>query len=189
MGTIPTIPTVTAGAVGAAADFNQLAACVNFWSLTPRCYVYQLAATTLTTGVYGLLGFDAEVFDVANNYDGGSDSPAHDITTDNSRIYVRTTGKYEISGQVQFASNPTGQRRAMVRKNAAGASGGGTGLGEFVDDASTSTETGLVIPLLEVPLTAGDYLEVFARQSSGGNLATNVGSPGFTFLRIKLSGS
>lgn len=185
MGTIPTTPTFTAGEKLTAAKLEQVCDAIDFWALTPRCYVYQTAATALTTGVYGLLGFDTEVFDVVQS----GDSPSHDNTTDNSRVYIRTTGKYEISGQVQFVSNPTGQRRCMVRKNAAGASGGGTGLGEFIDDASASTETALVIPTLEVPLTAGDYLEVFARQSSGGNLNTNVGSQGFTFLRIKLSGS
>ena len=55
-------------------------------------------------------------------------------------------------------------------------------------DASSTTVCSVPIPTVEVSLTAGDYVEAFAQQNSGGALDTIVGS-GVSFLRVKLSGS
>ena len=65
---------------------------------------------------------------------------------------------------------------------------GGTQLAINTVDASSAALVSLPIPTVEYSLTAGDYVEMFAQQNSGGALNTVVGS-GVTFLRVKLSGS
>jgi hypothetical protein len=104
MGTIPTIATAVAGTVATAAYMNSVKAASDFWALTPRAYVYQSSVTSVanSAATWTLLPMQAEVFDIVQS----GDSPMHDTTTDPSRIYVRTTGKYEINGQVQIAPTP-----------------------------------------------------------------------------------
>ena len=186
MGTIPTITTFTAGAVLTATQMNNMKAVADFWALTPRAYVYQSSVTSVANSAasWTLLPMQAEVFDIVQS----GDSPMHDTTTDPSRIYIRTTGKYEINGQVQIVLNSAGYRAAQVRLNAAGSGSGGTQLALNVVDASSAALVSLPIPTVEVSLTAGDYVEAFAQQNSGGALNTIVGS-GVSFLRVKLSGS
>lgn len=186
MGTIPVPPTLVAGNVLTAANLNAIGASVNFWGLTPRCYSYQgTTGTTLgTSGTWGVLGFDAEVYDIVM----AGDTAAHDTVTLNSRVFARTTGKYEFSAGAQFASNATGLRAINVRLNAAGAIGSGTDLAVNYQSPVTGQPTSVGVPTLELAMTAGDYLEVFGYQTSGGSLATQVGL-GRTFLRLKLTGS
>ena len=186
MGTIPTIATATAGTVATAAYMNSIKAANDFWALTPRAYVYQSSVTSVANSAasWTLLPMQAEVFDIVQS----GDSPMHDTTTDPSRVYIRTTGKYEINGQVQIVLNSVGYRSAQVRLNAAGSGTGGTQLAINTVDASSAALVSLPIPTVEYSLTAGDYVEMFAQQNSGGALNTVVGS-GVTFLRVKLSGS
>ncbi len=186
MGVIPTIATATAGTVATAAYMNSIKAASDFWALTPRAYVYQSSVTSVANSAasWTLLPMQAEVFDIVQS----GDSPMHDTTTDPSRIYIRTTGKYEINGQVQIVLNSVGYRAAQVRLNAAGSGSGGTQLALNVVDASSAALVSLPIPTVEVALSAGDYVELFAQQNSGGALNTIVGA-GVTFLRVKLTGT
>ena len=186
MGVIPTIATATAGTVATAAYMNSIKAANDFWALTPRAYVYQSSVTSVANSAasWTLIPWQAEVFDIVQS----GDSPMHDTTTNPSRVYIRTTGKYEINGQVQIALNSAGYRAAQVRLNAAGSGSDGTQLALNVVDASSQALVSLPIPTVEVSLTAGDYVEAFAQQNSGTALNTIVGS-GASFLRVKLSGS
>ena len=186
MGVIPTIATATAGTVATAAYMNSIKAASDFWALTPRAYVYQSSVTSVANSAasWTLLPFQAEVFDIVQS----GDSPMHDTTTDPSRVYIRTTGKYEINGQVQIVLNSVGYRAAQVRLNAAGSGSGGTQLALNVVDASSAALVSLPIPTVEVALTAGDYVEAFVQQNSGGSLNTVTGA-GVSFLRVKLTGT
>ena len=186
MGTIPTIATATAGTVATAAYMNSIKAANDFWALTPRAYVYQSSVTSVANSAasWTLLPMQAEVFDIVQS----GDSPMHDTTTDPSRIYIRTAGKYEINGQVQIVLNSAGYRAAQVRLNAAGSGSGGTQLALNVVDASSAALVSLPIPTVEVDLSVGDYVEAFAQQNSGGALNTVAGS-GISFLRVKLTGT
>ena len=186
MGTIPTITTFTAGAVLTATQMNNMKAVADFWALTPRCSVYQSSVTSVANSAasWTLLPWQAEVFDIVQS----GDSLMHDNTTNPSRIYIRTAGKYEINGQVQIVLNSVGYRAAQVRLNAAGSGSGGTQLALNVVDASSAALVSLPIPTVEVDLSVGDYVEAFAQQNSGGALNTVAGS-GVTFLRMKLTGT
>ncbi|MDN5930107.1 MAG: hypothetical protein L0I24_03440 [Pseudonocardia sp.] len=190
MGTIPTLTTIGSGVEVTSTYLNAFKAASDFWALTPRAYVYQSSVTSIANSAasWTLLPFQAEIFDVANNYDGGGDSPMHDNSTNPSRVYARTTGKYEINGQVQFVLNATGYRSVQVRLNSAGSGSGGSQIALNVVDASSAALVSVQIPTIEVALTAGDYVEAFGQQNSGGALNTVVGA-GISFLRGKLSGA
>lgn len=184
MGTIPTTPTFTAGEKLTAAELEQINDAVDFWALTPRCYAYQSTIQSLTNNTWAAITLDAEVYDIVQS----GDTVSHDLSTDNSRIYVRTAGKYELSGQVQVASNATGYRAAQIRLNAAGSSAGGTGLAVNYQGAISGVSTSVNVIPVEASLNAGDYIELFGLQNSGGALNT-VGGLGVTYLRLKLTGS
>jgi hypothetical protein len=188
VGTIPTPPTFTAGAVLTAAGLNTLRDVANFWALTPRAYVYRSAATSMAnfTTTWSIITFEAEVYDIVQS----GDTPMHDNATTPERTFIRTSGKYEISGAIEYAANATGIRSIMIRKNSAGSDTGGTLIATSTQgNAGASGPTSVPLPVVEEAFTAGDYLEVFGRQNSGGSLALGVGNHGVTFLRVKLSAS
>ena len=186
MGTIPTIATATAGTVATAAYMNSIKAANDFWALTPRAYAYQSSSQTLSTsGTEYAVNFDAELFDIVQS----GDSPMHDTATTNSRVYIRTTGKYRITSQITFSTNSTGFRQARVRMNAAGNPVGGTELGLSLQDAVAGNPSSVPVLVPIYQFTAGDYVEVFAVQTSGGSLGLNVSSPGRTYLAVELVGA
>ena len=94
----------------------------------------------------------------------------HSNATDNSRIAAITDGIYLAIGQVTFVANATGTRKGIIRKNAAGAPGSGTAWGVTVADASPASQVTSLQVVSLVPLGAGDYVELFVWQDSGGAL-------------------
>lgn len=183
MGTIPSYPTFTSGEIPTAAKLTQIKTAGDFWALTPRCQVYATATFNVpTSGTYALMtGWAAETFDVVQS----GDTPMHDLVTNPERIYIRTTGKYIITGQVTFTSNATGTRKVSVRANSAGSSSGGSSLFISTQGAINGDDTPVPLPPFMIPLTAGDYIEVFLRQTSGAALTTQPGG-GTTFINVKL---
>lgn len=179
MGTIPTYSSYTTLEYLSSTKLNADRDAGNFWAKTPRCYAYQSTAQTLTTGVWTAINLQSENYDIVQS----GDTAAHDNTTNNSRIYIRTTGIYELSGQVQFVANATAYRMARICLN-----GPSTILNEQHQGAAPTVSTSVGLIPIEVSLTAGDYVELYGYQASGGNLDTIVGSP-YTFLRIRLTAS
>lgn len=184
MGTIPTWPTITTGQYVTSTVMNQYRDAGNFWARTPRCYAYESTAQTTTTGTWLLVALASEIYDIVQS----GDSPSHDNTTNNSRIYIRTTGIYEITGQAQFVANSSGARQATIRLNSGGVSTGGTIIIQNTQSNAGTLTTSVSMTTVEASLTAGDYLEMFAWQNSGGNLDTLAGYSA-TFMRMKLTGS
>lgn len=85
------------------------------------------------------------------------------------RFSVPIDGLYSISGQILFASNATGYRMAQLRLNAAGSSVGGTRIAETVVTPVTGSGTTVRVERL-MALSSTDTIEMFAWQTSGGNL-------------------
>jgi D-serine deaminase-like pyridoxal phosphate-dependent protein len=106
----------------------------------------------------------------------------HDNATNNSRITIRTAGTYEVGGAVRFSANATGARQVAVRLN------GTTFLVKNQQSPLASSATDCATPVIPYVFSVGDYIELVATQSSGGNLAT-VAAPEVTFLRAKLVSS
>lgn len=183
MGVIPSFPSFAAGEIPTDAKLTSIKTAGDFWALTPRCGVYSNTPQAIPSGVtYSLFtGWDAELFDIAQ----AGDSEMHSLTTNPERIYIRTSGKYQISGQVFFQANPTGARKVAVRVNSGGSVSGGIGIFTASQGAVSDDDTAVPIVPLVRPFTAGDYLEMFVRQTSGSSLPVLIG-PGVTFLQVKL---
>jgi hypothetical protein len=90
----------------------------------------------------------------------------HDLVTNNSRLTVPTglAGNYMVTGNVVWASNATGFRRASLLKNGVAFNVEGT-----TANAISGVATRLSFSVL-LPLVATDYVEIEAVQNSGGNL-------------------
>jgi len=101
------------------------------------------------------LVFDIEEFDTAG---------LHSTVTNTSRLVAPTAGKYFIWCVVQFVYNGTGWRRIYFRLN--GSDNIGSCSVPAISGEVTSISHGI-----HYRLSAGDYVEVIAKQTSGGALS------------------
>jgi len=129
----------------------------------PRCLVYQTAITTMgTSGTAALALFDTELYDT---------DTMHSTSTNTGRLTSNATGLYHVQAHIGFAANATGYRLLNIRKNAAGASGGGTSVAVARIAASPTLATQAYVAV-DVQLNSTDYVELFVTQTSGGSLDT-----------------
>jgi hypothetical protein len=121
---------------------------------------YSTTAQTLGNNSRVAMNLQAELYDT-NSF--------HDNTTNNSRMTIPTGqgGKYFIGGMISYVSNTTGYRSVAIRKN-------GTDAMEFYGFNSGAAGGGPFGSII-LDLVATDYIEIFGRQGSGGNLDTEVG--------------
>lgn len=138
-------------------------------STTPTfvgCSVTKSANQTISNNTSTLLTWDTEQFDT----DG-----FHSTTTNTSRITIPSgkNGKYNITFSVRWVANTTGRRRIVIRKNGVDAFNGFEA-GQSID--ATSNTGSLVMDLV-----ATDYIELYALQTSGGNLDVYDTSTGSIF--------
>lgn len=170
---VPVPRTWTPGETEVGAYLNTIRDAINFLLNTPFAEVYQSTVTTLVTGTATVLGFDATLIDT---YGG------HSNTTLNSRYTAQVAGWYELTGVVQFNPNSTGYRLAYWRKN-----------GAFPNPSTYNTELAQVSPsattvlleTLQLQLAVGDYVEMVATQTSGGNLNTFSGAGDSTRMSVR----
>lgn len=142
--------------------------------VAPRigCRIFNTSPIALTTGINTALTFDSETYDVGN---------LHSTSVNTGRITVSDPGIYVFTGHVEFASNATGVRQLFIRRN------GTEALGVILVPAVSGAVTVLSVAT-EFLMSAGDYVELVALQTSGGNLnvnASNFYSPYFTAVRVK----
>jgi hypothetical protein len=130
------------------------------------CRVYH-STTQSTGGSAAALNFDSETFDT---------NTMHDNSTNNSRITCKVTGKYIVIGTAAFTPNATGARGLQIRKN------GSDVLGTEERNNSGSTLWTFVRITEIVSLSANDYVELTAYQSSGTSL--DVDEQYFTVVKI-----
>lgn len=89
----------------------------------------------------------------------------HDTVTNNSRLVCRTAGVYLITGQLGFAANSTGIRRAAILVN-------GSAVGSLQGHQAAPSPSADYSNVSEVvELAVGDYVELQAYQTSGGALS------------------
>lgn len=130
----------------------------------PSARIFQTATTTLTTGVAGNVLFDTETFDV-----GG----LHSTSLNTDRMTISTGGLYLFQATVSFASNATGYRRVSIVNN----SGGAIATDTRVAFGTFNSEVNVVGVDRMAP---GQWVNVQATQTSGGNLATVAGITSFS---------
>lgn len=128
----------------------------------PRARVYNSAAESITTGTNTALTFNTERYDT-----GG----CHSTVSNTSRLTVPSGGGglYHIGGTITFAANATGDRALWIQLN------GATRLVQDLRRASGTFETSINV-VCDYVLAAGDYVELYVFQSSGGNLNVNASS-------------
>lgn len=126
--------------------------------------VYRTTTQSFATGVWAAVGFDNESYD---------DDSIHDNVTNNSRLTVPTgVTKVKLTSRITFALNSTGDRATEILKNGLPFIGTPQLL---IPAPAIAPGMSLVTPVLTV--VAGDYFEVWGRQTSGGNLGL-LGSAG-----------
>ncbi len=168
MTTVPSLATVTVGQLLTAAGWNDDVvdeAQYNYGQGSnprPECQVYSAANISVTTsGTARLMTFDTDQYDTA---------AMHNPSSNPSRITMPVDGLYEVKAYVKFAADATGYRLLSVRLNSAGAIGSGTGLVTHgVGNAGATVDASISRSFTDI-FTAGDYIEIFATQASGGAL-------------------
>lgn len=129
----------------------------------PRCRIWQNAAQSIANNAAVAVTFDSEEADAGGMHAAGAPS----------RITAVVAGYYLCVGSVQFASNATGFRQLYLAKN---------GVPQQQTLLPPASTTHIQQAVGEVYLAVGDYLELFAKQTSGVSLALAVGSPTGAYL-------
>ena len=138
-------------------------------------------------------GFSANTYAVLSWNSEDTDTPGwHDPVTNNSRITVATAGTYLLGGYYQLTDTSAsggGWAHLMLRKNAAGSASGGTFLCHTRAYGPNGLVYGAFTPTCVVPLSAADYVEVFAKTEQGASTSLVVEGGAVTdghFTLVKL---
>lgn len=172
--------TPAALAIGTTNQVLKVSGGVPVWGAAPTtAFVgvgcYKSASTqSIANDTATAVTFDAEEFDT----DG-----FHSTSTNTSRITIPSgkDGKYLFLGVCEFASNSTGNRAIDFRKNGSIAQ-----RGLRVMPVTDSGDVTNISASAILNLVAGDYVEMFAFQKSGGNLNVDNGQTVTKFYAIYL---
>ena len=164
-----TVPTFTDGVPVHKADLDFLLS-------PPRCQVaIATTATSIPDTTFTLLSWDSSIYDTDSMWSSGS------------RVAINTSGLWLVHFYMQMATAAYSILTLNLRVNSGGVIGGGTSLVTAQPTGTSATGLAGAGPMtvrssIEVRLTAGDYLEVFARQSSGAtrNLSLATGANGLS---------
>jgi hypothetical protein len=156
------------------AKLNADYTAITFLLEPPRVKVYKTADGALAHATWDAVNFGAEAFDSQN---------FHDNSTNNSRLVAPDSGLYVVKGHATFDINTNGIRGLGIRKNAAASHASGTDVVEVIG-AGNGTTQARIIATDDVQLVAGDYLELFCYQGSGGALNV-LGGIANTFLSMR----
>lgn len=126
----------------------------------PQVKAWNSTLVSLATGVTTVIPLQTGIWD--------TDS-MHDTAVNTSRLVAPIDGRYLILANLGFAQNAAGRRICQVRLNAAGSGVAGTPISEENHFASPLGST-VIGTKFEYDLIAGDYVEMFGNQTSGGPL-------------------
>lgn len=126
------------------------------WKATPRAVVTNTAAQTIPTATSTVVTFDTESVDV-----GG----LHSTSSNTGRLTCPAAGDglYAVKGFVSWVGNATGGRQIAIKKNGSTQYANVIVPGNVTYGPSGGTS-------IDLPLVAGDYVELVVYQDSGGNL-------------------
>lgn len=122
----------------------------------PAAHVTRGTNQSIADSAFVPVAFDSERYDTA---------AMHDNTTNNSRLTAPVSGIYLVSAEVVWSPNPSGDREIALTVN------GGEYQISFQDVAATTTRYQQATT--QVRLRAGDYVEAWVFQASGGSLNIN----------------
>lgn len=135
---------------------------------TPQARIHNAGNQAVSTAWLVALSFDSE------SYDLGTDTEQH-ATGAPTRLTCRRAGLYSIDGYITYDVNSTGARGALLRRN------GSTYIVGDVCPAAASPDNHRSCVSTSIRLAVGDYIELVAYQTSGGNLDA-LGGDTFTNL-------
>jgi hypothetical protein len=133
----------------------------------PQARVSHSASQSIAHNTVTTLVFDTEEIDT---------DAMHSNVTNNSRLTINTAGKYIIESYMTFASNATGSRAVVVKKN------GTITLVSISQNSVSDTTTRICTVAPLITLSIGDYIETHAFQVSGGSL--DVSGQVFTITKV-----
>lgn len=163
---VPNPRTAVAGEFETAAYFNMFRDAINFLANPPLAQLYQVTVQAIPNNAFTPLAFDITSVD---SYGG------HSNTTNNSRYIAQVAGWYEFDGAVGFAINSTGNRDGAWAKNGTQLTAPGPG---SIGDGSAAHAVSLAVPMLQIFMNVGDYVELLAFQSSGAAINVLTGQFG-----------
>lgn len=150
---------------------------IQFLLNRPRAVIYQGAIQSIPNSAFTAITFDQSVSG-SDNYNG------HNNVTNNSRYTAQIAGWYDLDGAISYAANANQARDGAWAKNGAQITTPSAGV---ITGGFAGFSTTLAMPGLKVFLNVGDYVELWAFQSSGGALNTNIST--FTsYMSITWSG-
>jgi hypothetical protein len=148
-----------------ASDWNGVITDVNFLGEADRCVMAtDTTDQTLTSGTWKAIAFGSEEYDSAGGF--------HSTVTNTSRLTVPTGygGIYNVLVSVTFDQVAATGLSVQVRKNGAASTAASLQTGQPSFTSLTANHIPIVNLAGQLRLAAGDYLEVYALQVSGGNL-------------------
>lgn len=151
-------------------EVGPLAATVGGYTEGAR--VYNNANISVTNAGDFFLTFNTERWDTDGIHDTGSNT---------GRLTCQTAGKYLIIGQIEWATNTTGNRQAYIRLN------GTTDIARVTETTTAAMGCPRMIVTTIYDLAESDYVELGAYQNSGDALnvlSTGNRSPEFMMHRI-----
>lgn len=151
---LDTIQTTDPGDILTAAWCDQARDNGEFLIDPPACSVSNAAVTVASSVTLAALAADTEQYD--------NDS-MHSTVSSNSRITIQTAGRYEIGCVVKYSASASGNRSTVFKVN-------GTTSYNVDLRTGTGTNTTAISGSRTLVLAAGDYVEVFMFQNSGGDL-------------------
>ncbi len=146
-------------------------------SQAPAVHVTHNAAQSTTTAVNFILAMNTERYDQA----GGAAAAMHNTVTNNSRLTAIYAGIYSIRGQIEWATNVTGERLLEIVLNAT------TVIGRTRGTAGAISSPINQMVVVDYALAVNDFVELRCLQTSGGALNVNSSanySPEFSMVRV-----
>lgn len=168
MATVPSTHTFVTGTFTSSDANTFLRDPINYLLKRPLCQVRSSTGQTLTTAVSAAITFELE--DVDQDFNGTATQ--HSTVSNTSRFTANYAGWYSLGGGVGFAANATGVRLTFWAVN-------GTAVNaSLIEIASAGGAVVTAVPARDmvVFLNVGDFVELNAQQTSGGNLSTVTGA-------------
>jgi hypothetical protein len=138
----------------------------------PAARVFHNTTQSITTATLTALAFNSERFDT---------DTIHDTVTNNSRLTCKTAGKYQITGNIEWAASPTTNAQIDIFLNAS------TQIARSVFALTVSADFRVMNVTTLYDLAVNDFVELRVFQQSGGSININSSgnySPEFMMVRV-----
>lgn len=152
-------------------NLNSLRDALLFLLNPPQAFLYQATGQSVANAATVAVNLDGSVWD----FYGG-----HSNSSNNSRYTAVVPGVYQVTAHSSWPTNATGARQVEVYKNGTAYNSGAQ------DPATQATNWSVGETTVDVFLNAGDYVEMFVQQQSGGALTLNSGTaPYQTYMQVR----